>query len=311
MAGFKKAVRENVWLKIGISGTSGSGKTYSALRVATGLAAKCGSEIAFISTEKSRTLYYADQFSYDVLELEEYMPEAYIDAINKAVTAGYKIIIIDSLSHGWQALNDMHQKMSGNSFQNWGKLKPRWQNLMRTILQCPANVFVLSRAKTEWSIEDKNGRSVPTKVGLGTEGDKQQDYEYTISFMLQQGTHVASVDNGGKDNTGLYDGRYEILTEKDGEKLYDWANSGAAPSPLSVETMKAAVEPVTEPVASTEDELKAIKKEIVTLCTALGGTKNETLMTTLKEYVPSGNPNALKDLTKAQELLARLQTLSN
>ena len=303
--GFKKAVREDVWLKIGISGTSGSGKTYSALRVATGLAAKCGSDIAFISTEKSRTLYYADRFNYDVLELEEYTPEDYINAINEAVRAGYKIIIIDSLSHGWQALNDMHQKMSGNSFQNWGKLKPRWQNLMRTILQCPANVFVLSRAKTEWSMEDKNGRSVPTKVGLGTEGDKQQDYEYTISFMLQQGTHVASVDNGGKDNTGLYDGRYDVLTEKDGEKLYEWANSGAVPSKLSIATMEAAIEAPLD----AEDELKAIKKEIIDLCGKLGGTKNETLMATLKTYTANGNPNAIKSIDKAKDCLAAIKAL--
>ena len=304
--GFKKAVRENVWLKIGISGTSGSGKTYSALRVATGLASKCGSDIAFISTEKSRTLYYADQFNYDVLELEEYTPEAYISAINEAVNAGYKIIIIDSLSHGWQALNDLHQKMGGNSFQNWGKLKPRWQNLMRTILQSPANIFVLSRAKTEWSMEEKNGKSVPTKVGLGTEGDKQQDYEYTISFMLQQGTHVASVDNGGKDNTGLYDGKYDVLTEKDGEKLYEWANSGAVPSKLSIETMNAAIETTIDP----EDELKKIRKDIIDTCRDLGGQSNQTLMSTLKTYVANGNPNNIKSLDKAKECLAAIKALN-
>ena len=55
MAGFKKAVRENVWLKIAISGTSGSGKTMSALRVTKGLSEMCKSSIAFISTEKSRS----------------------------------------------------------------------------------------------------------------------------------------------------------------------------------------------------------------------------------------------------------------
>lgn len=307
MAGFKKAVRENVWLKIGITGTSGSGKTYSALRVATGLASKCNSDIAFISTEKSRTLYYADKFDYDVLELESYATESYINAINEAVRAGYKVIVIDSLSHGWQYMNDQHSKMKGNSFQNWGLLKPKWQNLMRSILGSPAHVFVLSRAKTEWAMEDKNGKSTPTKVGLGTEGDKQQDYEYTISFMLQQGTHVASVDDGGKDNTGLYDGQYNMLTEEDGIKLYNWANSGQTPSKLSVDTMT--TQSVVEE-ASFIDDLTTIKKEIIALCTQLGGTKNEALMTTLKSYVANGNPNAIRDLDKAQECLAAIKALN-
>lgn len=300
---FKKAVREDVWLKLGLTGTSGSGKTFSALRVATGIAKKSGSGIAFISTEKTRTLYYADKFSYDVLELEDYSPEAYISAIEEAVAAGYKIIIIDSLSHGWQKLNDIHSKMSGNSFQNWGKLKPRWSKLMQTILGCPAHVLVLSRAKTEWSLDEKNGKTVPTKVGLGTEGDKQQDYEYTVSFMIQQGTHIASVDDGGKDNTGLYDGRYEVLTEADGEKLYDWANSGQAPASLP--------KFVSEDDEIPVDELPEIKKQIISKCVELGGQSNTELMETLKKFTANGNPNSIKSIDKAKECLAALNTLHN
>ena len=306
MAGFKKAVRENVWLKIAISGTSGSGKTMSALRVTKGLAEKCNSDIAFISTEKSRSLYYADKFNYDILELDNYSPEDYINGINEAVKAGYKIIIIDSLSHGWQWLNDTHSKMSGNSFQNWGRLKPRWQNLMKVILGSPAHVFVLSRAKTEWAMEEKNGKSTPTKVGLGVEGDKQQDFEYTVSFMLQQGTHIAAVDNGGKDNTGIYDGQYNILTEEDGVKLYNWANSGSAPSKLSLDTMS-----VSNASPEPADDLVAIKKEIVSLCTELGGTQNAELMETLKTFVANGNPNAIKSIDKAKECLEKLKTIKH
>ena len=47
---FVKAKRAKVWLKIQFVGTSGSGKTTSALRLATGLAKKVGTDIAFIST---------------------------------------------------------------------------------------------------------------------------------------------------------------------------------------------------------------------------------------------------------------------
>lgn len=305
MAGFKRAVRENVWLKIGITGTSGSGKTFSSLLVTKGLAEKCNSEIAFISSEKSRSLYYADRFAYDILELDNYSPEDYIKGIEDAVRNGYKIIIIDSLSHCWQWLNDTHSRMSGNSFVNWGKLKPRWQALMKMILGCPAHVFVLSRAKTEWAMEDKNGKSTPTKVGLGTEGDKQQDYEYTVSFMLQQGTHIASVDNGGKDNTGLYDGKYEVLKIEDGYRLFDWANSGAKPSSLSMDTATSASEPVT-----SEDDLASLKKQIIDICIAKGGQGNEELMGKLKAYVPSGNPNQFRDVNKAKECLEVLKSLS-
>lgn len=36
----KKAVREKIWAKVALMGASGSGKTYSALRLATGMLEK-------------------------------------------------------------------------------------------------------------------------------------------------------------------------------------------------------------------------------------------------------------------------------
>ena len=59
----------------------------------------------------------------------------------------------------------------------------------------------------------------------------------------------------------------------------------------------------------TTEDITAIKKEIISLCTQLGGTKNKTLMTTLKEFVPSGNPNAIKDVQKAKDCLAKIKEI--
>lgn len=60
---------------------------------------------------------------------------------------------------------------------------------------------------------------------------------------------------------------------------------------------------------NTDSELASIKKEIITICTKLGGTKNEELMTTLKEFVSSGNPNALKDIEKAKNCLEKIKAV--
>ena len=43
-----------------------------------------------------------------------------MSAIDEAIDAGYKIIIIDSITAEWKYLNDLHDKMPGNSFTNWG-----------------------------------------------------------------------------------------------------------------------------------------------------------------------------------------------
>lgn len=301
--GFKKAVREQVWIKVLLSGASGSGKSYSALKIATGIKKKCGGNIAYIGTEGSRDKYYSNEFEYDLLQLEDpYSTDKYMNAIDEAVNAGYKILIIDSMSHEWKWLNDTHDKMPGNSFTNWGKLKPKHRLFMDKVLNSPIHVIATARGKDDWVLEDKNGKQVPKKVGMGQQQDKDIAYEYTVSLMIEQDTHIASSD---KDNTHLFDGRYEVLSEKDGERLYDWANSGEIPAPTK-ETVKYAT---AEPEEISGDDLNSIHKEIITLCTKLGGTKNEQLMTTLKGYSPNGNPKAIKDVDKAKECLEAIKKL--
>lgn len=296
---FQKAKREKIWVKVLLSGASGSGKTYSALRLATGFASQCGGRFAAIDTENGRIRYYADEFDFDDLQLEEpYTPEKYIAAIDDAINAGYKTLIIDSLTHEWKYINDIHDAMPGNSYTNWGKVKPRHNKFMEKLLQSPIHIFATGRGKDDYVIEDKNGKQVPKKVGVGVQQEKDIEFNYTVTFNITQGTHVADVM---KDNTHLFEGRYDVLTEKDGINLYKWANEGevATPKPKKIE----------EPTEETTDVLKDLKKEIVALCTALGGTKNETLMTTLKEIEPSGNPNKIKDLDTAKQLLEALQNL--
>ena len=299
--GFQKAKREQVWLKVLLSGASGSGKSYSALKVATGIAKECGSSIAYIGTEGSRNKYYADEFDYDLLELEEpFECEKYIEAIDAAVEAGYKVLIIDSMTHEWKWLNDVHDKMPGNSFTNWGKLKPRHHKFMDKVLNSPIHIIATARGKDDWVLEDKNGKQVPKKVGMGQQQDKDISYEYTVSLMIAQDTHVASAD---KDNTKLFDGRFEVLTEKDGVRLYEWANKGDAPAPKK-ETPK-----YTETTYDSEDMLKSMKKEIISVCTELGGTKNADLMAVLKTYVASGNPNAIQSLEEAKKCLTEIKAI--
>lgn len=296
--GFKKAKREQVWLKVLLSGASGSGKSYSALRLAKGIAEECGSAIAYIGTEGSRDKYYSNEFDYDLLQLEDpFSTEKYMNAIQTAIDSGYKVLIIDSLSHEWKWLNDTHDKMPGNSFTNWGKLKPKHREFMEMVLHSPIHVIATARGKDEWVLEDKNGKQVPKKVGMGQQQDKDISYEYTLSLMIAQDTHIASVD---KDNTKLFEGRYEVLTERDGKKLYAWANDGEAPAVVTQQTYVAAED-------SAEDILKSVKADIIKTCTTLGGTKNADLMNVLKTFVPSGNPNAIKDVETAKECLAKIK----
>ena len=306
---FVKAVREKVYLKALLTGASGSGKSQSALELATGIAKKCGSEIAYIGTEGDRDKLYAQykskhgdyDFQYDLLQLEDpFTTDKYIAAIDEALDSGYKVIIIDGLSAEWKWLNDTHDKMPGNSFTNWGKLKPKHRQLIDKILTSPAHILSCARGKDEWLMEEKNGKQVPKKVGLGSQTDKDISYEMMLSLQLDQDTHIAHAD---KDNTGLWDeNRYSVICAKDGEALFHWCENGTVPAPKPLKIQKN--------VENTmEDDLSALKKEIIAMCTKLGGTKNTDLMTTLKDYTTNGNPNQIVDVNKAKECLEKIKVI--
>lgn len=307
---FVKAIREKVYAKVLLTGASGSGKSQSALEMATGLSESCGSRIAYIGTEGDRDKLYADQkskhgdykFDYDLLQMSApFSTDKYIAAIDEAIDADYKVILIDGLSAEWKWLNDTHDRMPGNSFTNWSKLKPKHRQLIDKILVAPAHIICCARGKDEWLLEEKNGKQVPKKVGLGSQTDKDISYEMMLSLQLDQDTHVAHAD---KDNTGLWDeNRYTVIDAKDGIALYKWCENGAIPTvkPPVIQTNVSAV------ASADVEDITSIKKEIISLCTQLGGTKNETLMATLKEFVPSGNPNALKSVEKAKECLAKVK----
>jgi len=54
-----------------------------------------------------------------------------------------------------------------------------------------------------------------------------------------------------------------------------------------------------------------LKDEIIGMCKELGGQSNEELMETLRRYVPSANPNAIKEVKKLTELKDELELLKS
>lgn len=282
---FVKAKKEKIWTKVLLGGSSGSGKTYSALRLATGLAKKCGSGIAAIDTEAGRIRYYANEFDFSDMQLTEpFTPEKYIEAINEAVSSGFKVLIIDSISHEWNYCVDIHDKMPGNSWTNWSKVTPRHDAFMEKILQAPIHIIATVRGKDEYVLEEKNGKQTPKKVGLGFKQRDGVEYNYTATFNIAQDTHIAEAT---KDNTHIFEGRYEVLTEKDGEALYDWANAG-------------------------EDfafNISKAQQDIINLATELGGSKDPDVTKATINILGEANPKNCTDEVLLKQSLAALNSL--
>lgn len=310
--GFKKALKKQVWLKILLAGPSGSGKTYSALRVAQGIAKKEGSRVAAIDTENGRIRYYANEFDFDDMQLEQpYTPESYIEAIDAAVDAGYKVLIIDSITHEWNYCLETVDKMPGtNSFTKWKSVTPRHNLFVEKIIQSPIHIVATVRGKDVYVLEqDSKGRQIPKKVGLGYSQRDGLEFEYTVTFNVDP-THI-SVAN--KDNTHIFENKFEKLTEKDGEELWNWANDGEKeiePPTLAPKEYKEA-----DPVSVVEaplDELAAAVKVIADKCSKLidAGTDKEIIASVIKEIAGTANYNKIDNIDTANKLLEKLGELN-
>lgn len=227
----RKAERKQAKLRIGVSGPSGSGKTFSALLLARGLT-ESWEKVGLIDTENGSGELYSHLGDYNVITLEApFTPERYIEAIKAFQTAGIEALVIDSTSHEWEGSGgclDLVDKLGGK-YQDWGKVTPRHNAFIQSILQSDMHVITTTRRKQDYEMtKGSDGKVKVEKMGLK---EVQRDgFEYELTLALNIDTrHFATTS---KDRTGLYMDKPEfVITEKTGEELKAWANSGKAVDP--------------------------------------------------------------------------------
>ena len=302
---FVKAKKEQIWVKLLLAGPSGGGKTFSALRVATGLAKAAGSRVAALDTENGRIRYYANDFDFDDMQMDApYSPEKYMAAIDEAVKAGYKVLIVDSLSHEWSFCLNLVDNMPGsNTYTKWKTVTPRHDAFKEKILQSPIHIIATVRGKDEYVLEESNGKKVPKKVGLGYSQRDGLEFDYTTTLNLDQNSHRFQAT---KDNTHLFEDRYDLLTEEDGVALYNWANSGEAAAERSktpeVQTFTASVGESLQDVISAIDTLAKSLPDI--------GIKKADIVDAIREVTGGvANYKNITDISVAQDVLNALRQM--
>jgi hypothetical protein len=226
---FQKATLDRIKVRLALSGASGSGKTYSALSIASHLA----SPIALIDTERGSSKKYADKFEFDLCELTDFHPSRYIEAIQATEQTGYGTIIIDSLSHAWYWELDAVDSQR-NSFTGWKNVRPLERKLIDAIVSCQAHVIATMRTKTEWVIEtNSKGKAEPRKIGTTPVQAASIEYEFDIAGEMNQ-QHILTVTKSRcselTDKTFLNPGREIAVTLNEwiGQPWRNWSSSDDA-----------------------------------------------------------------------------------
>lgn len=255
----KPAMKKETRLRLAIAGPAGSGKTYSSLLIASGLAN--WNKICVIDTERGSSNCYADLGPYYVAELEPpFSPAKYISAIKEAEQAGMEVIIIDSLSHAWAGeggVLDIHGQAADknkNSFTAWREVTPLHNRLVDTILQSKAHIIVTLRTKTEYVIDEVSKKI--RKVGLAPIQRDGLEYEFTIFGDLSP-THLLTVS---KDRTGLFQDQSFQPDPEMGRKIKTWLSS---PPVNQAEQTKPETKTHTEPEPNTQTKKETQPKPAV------------------------------------------------
>jgi AAA domain len=238
---FRPGVRENVGLLIGIAGGTGSGKTFSAMRLAQGIAGPNG-RFAVIDTEARRALHYADSFRFDHAELRApFRPQAYAEAVLAADAAGYKAIVVDSMSHEhegegglieWAAELEARGLKSGGQ---WKEPKAAHKKMLNRMLQCRAHLIFCLRADDKIEIRREGGKTViiqpeqkPIEDRWVPICEKRFMFEMTASCVLTAARPGVPIWKKLQDQHRPIFPDGQPIDERAGERLAAWASGGDA-----------------------------------------------------------------------------------
>ena len=245
---FRPAVRESVGLLIGLAGASGSGKSFSAMRLATGISGD--KRFCVIDTEAGRAKHYADTFKFDHGDLKPpFSPSAYSDAIAAADAAGYPVIVVDSCSHehaGQGGILDMQEEewtrlgnKDSTKLLSWAKPKGEHRKMVQRLLQVRAHLILCFRAeeKIEMARNAEGKMEVRKKqTSTGIDGwvpicEKNLPYELTASFLLMAAKPGVPLPIKLQEQHKALFPLDKPITEESGKLLAQWAagTAGAAP----------------------------------------------------------------------------------
>lgn len=270
----KKAKRQRRPLKINLEGVSGSGKTFTALRLAFAMRrAGVGKRIVVVDSENDSAGLYeginidGERWEYEVCPMprDKQNPPGYSDAYEYLVSQGFDIIIGDSLTHAWYGAQEQVDRYAAanknDKFGGWAKVTPQQRDMLAKLTDNRAHFIGTMRVKSEYEkvMNERTGREQMKKVGTKTDQREGAEYEFDCVVRLDKGSipteHVITVEKVRGCTT--MDGRTGVNPGPEFWKpLLDWwLSAETTTTPTQLEQQQ-------PPKTPAPDERHAIREQI-------------------------------------------------
>lgn len=230
------ASRDGAKTVTAFAGVSGSGKTYSAILYAYGLAKRRADKVGFLDTENRRGRLYADilpgKAQFLIADMAApFSPARYAEAIKQFESAGVEVLVIDSVTHEWEGIGGCddiaNDGVAPGKPGRWNKAKREHKKFMDTMLQSSMHIIVCVRAREKTKIDrDAQGKTVFIPQGIQPVQEKNFMFEMTASLMMDdQGSRQQVMKCPAALQSFLGRGTGYIGVQ-DGEAVRSWIDGG-------------------------------------------------------------------------------------
>lgn len=236
---FKPASNEQSFLKAGLLGFAGAGKTFTASLLAIGLVQRmrelklpAGNKPAFFLDTESGSDWLQPKFAAAGIELRVAKTRRFIDLLDAVRAAEFQasVLIIDSITAFWREFCDRYLKAKQQrladrdggkrtgivrlEFPDWTFLKAEWQRFTDAFVNGQSHIILCGRAGFEYDFEqDEDGKKELVKTGIKMKAEGEMGYEPSLLVYMERETHPRDLTRSRrvahvmKDRSDLLDGQ--------------------------------------------------------------------------------------------------------
>lgn len=198
---FEDAAPTQAYLKAGLIGGAGDGKTYTAALMAIGLHDLCADRglpvgsnpVALLESSEFGVDWIMPMFTARNIQLKHRKSKSFADfstGMRRAAEAGM-ICIVDSVTGYWVELVEAHRMALGRidlMMEDWAALKQLWAQTMEDFKNLPGHIILCGRAGFEYARfeNEATGRMELERTGVRMKAEGDTGYEPSLLVYLKK-----------------------------------------------------------------------------------------------------------------------------